>query len=694
MRAGSSALVEANDKRIYETRIIYADSTFFDFFDMPFVEGPLSSPMGGSDKIILTKNSAQRYFGKQRALGKVVRLDSRSTFTVSGVVDLPTNSHLKFDFIIPSEYAPRYLNRWIRWSCWTYFHLERKSDPGDVASMIGGVIERHANPSDPIWDSYQYELQPLKDIHNSSDMAWDVVPKVSFTKLSMLLTIAVGVLILGCINFINLATAKATDRSKEIAVKKVLGAPRHTVISQYMIECVILSSVGGLLAAGMIVGLIPYFNELAGADIAMNFLDYKVYGFLAVLSILTGLCAGIYPAMMISACRAGEVLKNNNSAKAGNPWLRKGLIVLQFAVSAGLIIGALIINSQLVFMQQMDLGYDREGVVAVTLREPTHTNFKRVQQELMSHDAVTNVSAASHNLGAGSGTWTFYPPGMVLEDQNSLADYIRVEESFFKLMDLKVVQGRTLSSAYPTDVTRGLILNEAAVKKWDIKDPVGTSLRTDIDGGALTNYRIVGVVKDFHYKNPESVVEPLVLDLDTALAYRNVYVRSSHIGTAIQLIEKIWGDHFPEFPVQYKLQEAVHTDSIKQFATFRTVISVFSGVAILVSCIGLLGLINYTLAQKRKEMAIRKVLGSTVTGIFLMISGSLVVLIVIANVLAWPLTYLIMKQWLTQFAFRIDIGIWTFVATMGLSIFIVFLLVSYQTVSAAQTNPAEVLKEE
>ena len=536
---------------------------------------------------MLSEQAARRYFGDQPALGQMITLDNEHVFRVSGVVNFPTHSHLVFDFLIPAEFQPALLNEWTRWPCWTYLRVEQDQQVTFVEEQVGKLLKDHASPYAPLWSSYQFDLQPIHQIHTSSDMHWDVVPKVAPAQLLMLLGIALSILLLGSINFVNLATAKADERVKESGVKKLLGAGRLSLVAQFIVEALFLSIVGGLLALLLLPILLPFFNELADARLSADFIDSNVVLGIIGGSVLTGILAGLYPAWVLSTASPGQVLKNQSAAQNSRSWLRKSLIVFQLAISIGLIIATIIVQDQLRYMQQLDLGYDQQGVLSVRLREPSKGTFERLRNELLTHAAISEVAAASHAVGAGRGTWSFYPPGMALEDQQALADYKRVDYRFFNLLDIQFVAGRPFSPDRRADRRDAIIINEVAAQQWGLTDPLNTPLRTDIDRGVMAEKQIVGVVKDFNYKSPEYGVTPLVLGIDSTTTYRNVYVKASNLPEAVAYIESLWSSYFPDFPVEYQFQDAIFAQTFRQHQTFRKVLSVFSVIAIIVSCLGM-----------------------------------------------------------------------------------------------------------
>ena len=694
MRAGATGLVEAAGKRIYERDVIYADSTFFRMFDAPFLEGDPGAALDAPDKMVLSKEAARRYFGEEQALGNLITLNSEHVFRVSGVVDFPSNSHFDFDFVVPPYFRPGLLEEWTRWPCWTYLEINDHQQVPIIESGIGRLLSTHASPYDPLWTSYKFILQPVAAIHNSSDMSWDVVPKVSRRQLFMLLTIALAVLTLGCINFVNLATAKATERAKETGIKKLFGAQKKNLVPQFMLESLFLSLVAGILALLLSGLLLPRFNILANADLAIAFFDAKIIIGLLLFSVITAVLAGWYPAMVISSFSPGQVLKNQNATGGSRPWLRRILVIFQFFISVVLVIATLVMQDQLLFMQRMDLGFDQEGVLSIRLRQADKRTFEHARNELQRSAHIEKVSAASHTLGAGSGTWSFYPPGMDLSDQDAIADYMRVDYGFFDLMEIEFQQGRPFFEGYPSDLEQGLIINEAAVELWELEDPLNTPLRTDIDAGIMENRSIVGVVKNFHYKSPEFDVTPLVLDIDSSSTYRHVYIRSSDLTATIAIVEDIWSDHFPEYPVEYSFQDEVFSRTYNNHQTYRRITAISGFVALLVSAIGLLGLVGYVLVKKRKEIGIRKVLGSTVTQLFLLVIKQFLWLVMVANLLAIPVAYFSMKEWLAGFASKTPINPTVFVYTLFGSILLVLAVVSYNTVRSALQNPVDVIRSE
>ena len=709
--------VERGDTRFYVGDYLLAEPSFFDVFDFPLAKGDPQTVLREPDTVVLTQAAAQRYFGEENPIGKPLSIEAYGEATVTGVLaPLPEASHLQFSMLLPFETLAQQVEWWTplteNWtpgfrSFATYAMLDEGSSHEAVADQLAGLMAR--NTSDEGMPS-DVSLQPLTDIHlySASIQGGFNAQPGNATYVLALGLIALFILGLACINYMNLATARAADRQREVGVRKALGARRGQLIGRFVGEAVLLC--GFALAVGLVLakGALPAFNTLANTSLSLGVLMQPTVLIALITAVLVvGLLAGAYPAFVLARFRPSKVLKASQGVtEGGSVWLRKGLVVTQFAVSIGLIAATLIVTQQLDYIQSKGLGFDEEHLVAVDINSgEVRRNMTAMKAEMQRHPAVQQVSVSSRIPG----DWKGIPeiavttPSAPSTDTQS-AFFMGADTDFLATFDITLQAGRFFEAERGTDTT-AVVLNETAVQTLGLADPVGATIRLvqggQEDGGqsdANQTFRVIGVVDDFHFQPLYAPIRPLILGhhnnpIDT-IDYFTARVDASQMTAALDHLRSVGEQFDPAHPFEYNFVDVRMADAYQTDRAIGRIVGVASGLAILIACFGLFGLAAFTAERRRKEIGIRKALGATATGIVQLLSADFLKLVGIAFVVATPLAYWGMQQWLASFAYRIDLGVSVFVVAGSAALLIALLTVSTQALRAARIDPAQTLRSE
>lgn len=687
----ASALVSHNDIRFYEDNIIEADSGFFKMFDLRFIEGDVNTALRYPSSLVISKRTAIKYFGNESPLGKLMSIDDERSLVVTGVVDVPENIHLDFDFLRPAHRDPDQLYEWEHTLAFTYLKVPEQSAVTEVEQQLFNIIMTHATANDADYlTNYHPILQPLAEVHNTV-LDWDIHQAVPSGQLYAIMGIAVFILLLAIINFVNLATARASERIKETGISKILGATQRRLIIQFFTEFVVITIFSGILAvaiAGMSIGV---FNSVMNTSISLSALTSgNILLILAGLLVITAILSGLYPAWKLSTFRPTQVIKRNTATYEGRK-LRETLVIFQFVISIGLISGTMIIHNQVQFLQNADLGFDKEHVYVVTLRDANRLRFNQLKNALVSQNGINGIAGASIVIGGEPGSDTFHPDHMPQQTPETFSKNIAVDEDFLELIGVDLVAGRNFDAENLADYNTAFIVNEAVVKQFQLKDPVGANFRRSGD----THGRVIGVMKDFHFTRLSEKISPMVFFLDSTRIFNHMYIKiQGDLPAALSSIGNEYAKVFPEYPLEGTFQDQYFDALYKQEQQVASIAQWFSVIAILLACLGLLGVSSFIIIQRTKEIGIRKVVGASVAHVVAHLSGGFFRMIVIGFAISIPLTIYIMNQWLQTFESRISIDVWTFVIAGGLAILVAIATISVQTIKAATANPIDALKEQ
>jgi putative ABC transport system permease protein len=711
--APRKVVVKYGKNIFYENRISFADPLVFEVFTFPFVEGEPHTVLSGLSNVVITENIAHKYFGEEEPIGKTLTIEGAEDVLVSGVIrDIPSQSHIQFDFLVSFEniYASHmYGTEWGDFNFNTYVQLRPKVYNADFNRKLTDVAASH-NCAQVVHGKQKFGLQPMNEVHLDAGVApaGTEVTAEPGDKNSVLIFSIIAFFTLGiaCINFMNISTARAETRRKEVAMRKTLGAYRYQLIGQFVGESVIMTLGASVIALGVVELVLPSFNDLTGKDLALNLLSVESVLNLTAIAVLTAVAAASYPALYLSAFHPIDGFRERISGfqfmfkgtakRSGTSFLRTFLVVAQFSLSIGLIICTLVALKQLKFIHDKNLGFDKDNVVVVPVRENFGTKYAMIKDQLLQNSSIVGVTAEEwfqiqgpRNTGGYGYNWERNPD----PSRSPMISHTMVDHDFIKVMSIKMLDGRDFSKDHPSDTKEAFIINQEAARMMGLKSPVGKYFRLYGQEG-----KIIGVMQDAYFSSLHRKVEPLVYhimtDVNNARAFGAILVRvkASRISEGISTIEKIWKEQNPNSPFEFQLlDEAINSRYISDQRT-QKIFGAFASIAISISCLGLFGLAAFTAQNKRKEIAIRKTLGAPASKILGSLTSDFTKWVIIANAISWPTAYYFMNNWLKNFAYRTDINPWIFVASGATALVIALLTVSSHAIRAATANPVESLR--
>ncbi len=687
--APEDMVVRFKDKAHTETEFLTVDPAFFEMFSFPFVEGSPARALADPASIVIRDTVARKYFGDEDPMGKVLNLSDRADLTVSGIVHIPDNSDFQFDFFFSFQAYPLFsvnlADYEADWKAFNFqFYILLKD--GSSAELLERKISGFLKPRLPGRERV-LRLQPLRRIHLYNPDATDGAMR--YVRVFSL--IAGFVLLIACVNFMNLATARSEGRAREVGLRKTLGGTRGQLIRQFFSESLLHSALA-LGAALFLVGLaLPLFSRITGRPLGLDFAHAGIAGGIIAVALLAGLVSGLYPALFLSSFSPVRIIKTATHRGGRAALLRKGLVILQFTLSTMLIIGTLIVNSQVAFISSRDLGMAKDNLVYVRMQKKSRDSVDTLRQELLKHPGIAAVSSSSQ-LPFDIVSWIGYLDweGRTADRQVYFA-FLSVDSDFVRTCGLRILSGRDFSKDIPADMG-GFIINDTARKQMGLEDPVGKQL--DFLG---RKGQIVGVVKDFSDRHMADAVAPLVMTMDTRGAARSYLLLRLQPGDpsgALGYLREVWGKINPGFPCEYQfLDESFNRMYANEQRLFRIFLC-FAALAVFISCLGLVGLSSYMAEEKTKEIGIRKALGASSGGIVSLFLMNFVKLVLTANAIAWPVGYFTMHRWLQDYAYRTSVGFWVFALAGALSLLMALLSVGWQTLRAAAANPVESLRYE
>lgn len=688
-------LVKFGDKNFIEAQICLTDPDFFEMFTFPFVKGNVQTALSNPESFVLTENMAAKYFGREDPIGKTLNINNEYDFVVTGVIkNIPHNSHLQFDFLAPFiriedfERAWAVLDNWTLNGFATYVQLDKNASPVEVTDKIAPILQKHVQESKDV-----IYLQSLRDIHlYSSHILFGIEGQGDIRYVYIFSIVAFFVLVIASINFMNLSTARSSNRAKEVGLRKVVGAKRAQLIKQFFCESVVMAFCSLILAVVLVELFLPVFIKLSGKQLSLDFTSHmNILSAIVLLTLITGFISGSYPALFLSSLRPVKILKGISKTEGQGYLFRRVLVVSQFSLSILLIICTVVVSHQVGFMRNKKLGFNREQVAYFPIRDELVPRYESFKSELIKNAGIKNVAASSNLPTSGvilttdKVTWEGKNPEEVVVLEVTSAGY-----DFTETFNMELVKGRSFSKEFPSDEEEAIVINETAEKIIGIEDPVGKQL---VFGESAVT--IIGVVKDYHFKSLHSEIEPLVLAIVPSL-YRYVFVKldAGNISDTLTSIENTWKTFFPETPFVIHFLDEAYEKLYRSEQRMGTLFNYFAILAVVISCLGLFGLASFMAEKRTKEIGIRKVLGASVTGIVVLLNKQFAKWVLVANIIAWPIAYYAMSQWLQGFAYRIDLEVWTFALAAVVALVIAVMTVSYQSVKAAMTSPADSLRYE
>jgi putative ABC transport system permease protein len=703
-----------------ESRIIAVDSGFFDLFSFPLLEGDPEKQFKTPNSMAISQKMADKYFPGKSAINQMLLLNGDQPFNITGVfADMPKNSHIQMDFLISMSHLKNEANNmlWVSNNFYTYFRLQKDADPEVVSGKINEMISKYLAPQimqfmgktleelDASGSYYYAEIQPLEAVYLNSDFTFDIGRMGNKTYVYLFALIAIFITVLACINFMNLSTARSGNRSKEVGVRKVLGSFRKHLILQFLMESIMLtifSFVIGILIASL---LLPFFNDLAGKELSLPLSNPLFLLVLMGSSLVIGIMAGVYPAFYLSSFKPIETLKGKLTFGHGNSYIRSGLVVFQFFISIILVMGTITIYKQLNYIQNKQVGFQREQVILVQdayMLGDQRQSFKETVNKL------PNVSSASFSgylpvSGYNRSDNTFWPEGKSPSDDNLVLTQIwQVDYDYITTMGMKLTKGRDFNIEQASD-SNAIVVNETAFKKFGFTDMEGqnwiqTNANDENTGQAFSDqfnkFRVIGVVKDFNYESLKSSIGALAFQIAPNTSVLSIKLNSSDFESSLAAIEDTWKSIDATLPFSYSFLDdefgAMYASELKMGKIF----TIFTSLAVFIGCLGLFALASFMAEQRTKEIGIRKLLGASVNGIVLLLSKQFSKLVIIAFILAVPLAWWGITTWLEGYTYRISIG-WELFALSGVAAFLIaWITVAYHSIKVALSNPAKVLKSE
>jgi putative ABC transport system permease protein len=683
------SLYKYKEKVFGEQNVAFADPSLFSVFDFPLVKGNTAKPFANDNAVVITQKTAQKYFGAEDPIGKVIVAEGKENFTVSGVIkDFPLNSSINFDMIMPMSYRIKWLmvnnkmdenTNFSNYSYQTYFKLKPGTSLKKLSTDLFNIhIKHRAEDTDA-----DYLLLPINKQHLYNADGTDH----GIQTVRMFAIIALVILLIACINYVNLSTARSLLRAKEISMRKIIGAAKIQLFMQFLAETALLFFIASLFALFAIYLLMPVFNQFADKQLVFNLLDPHIWLVIAITVTATLALSSIYPAMLLSSFEPLKALKGKINGSIGDAMFRKILVVVQFTFSVVLIVSTLVITQQLKYIQSKNLGYDKSHVFGVWMRDASK-HYDAVRAELLKQPGIEGVTHAAGNIISngmisGDNSWDGKAPG-----QTFILHPMGIDKDFISFFKLKMQQGAGFSGAV-ADSTH-FILNEAAVKEIGLKNPIGKSFRFQ-----RTHGTIIGVLKDFHFASMREKIAPAIFFYRPAV-YQILYIKTNtkNAAAAIAAAGNQFKQYNGEFPFSYNFLDESFNNLYQGEQREGTLFNYFAGMAILISCLGLLGLAAYTAQVRTREIGVRKVLGASVTGVIGLLAKDFIKLVLIAIVIATPLAWYAMNNWLNAFAYRMPISWTVFVLAAFIAIIIAFVTISFQSIKAALANPVKSLRSE
>jgi putative ABC transport system permease protein len=690
---------EAREKEFNERNFFFADSTYHNVFDLALIKGDPKTALNNPNSVVISEHAARKYFNDEEPMGKLLRFQDRTDLMVTGVMkDMPMNSHFRADFLgsfstLRDFFGGQYPQGWFWNPCWTYVLLRQHADPQILNARFPEFVDKRFPAN--IKEDISLKVQPLKDIHLRSHLDFEIGPNGNEANIYLFSGVAVFVLLIACINFMNLSTARSINRAKEVGMRKTIGCRKHQLVTQFMIESVLMSFLAVIFSVLLVYLSLPWFNIFADKQINLNLTDPILFLGLGLAGIGVGVISGIYPALVLTSFNPITALKAKYSQNSGFSF-RQVLVVAQFAISIILIIGTGVAIRQLDFLQNDEVGFQRDHIVMVpVIRTPMARQFTTFVDQGLTFKDIRSVTALEEVLGAKYQTANYQFEGM---ERESLYSRLNVRHDFLKTFNIPLLAGRDYSRDVPTDDSLALVVNETLVRGlgWTPEQAIGRRFHFGRFQG-----QIIGVAKDFNFSSKHAPIGPLVMHLNTNpgafnlfLKYMAVRINPENPKESIKVIEKLWNDLVPSKPFEYFFLDDELNNLYKAEANLSKVAGTFSMLAIFVACLGLFGLASYNAEQRKKEIGIRKVLGSSVQQILALMFSNYARLLVIAILIACPIAYIALDHWLSGFAYRIDIPLLTFVFASVATLLIALVTVSYKSFSVARSNPVDSLREE
>jgi putative ABC transport system permease protein len=695
------------EKTYYESKFFAVDSTFFDVFSVPLIHGDPRTVLTEPNTMVISRDTAIKYFGNTDASGKILRAEfsygiGGIDFEITGVSEnLPSNSHFHYDLLVSSATFPNFINDpgWSSNNFVSYFVLREGASPQKLGEKIKEFTRKYMGGEKyDAWvakgNYWEFYLQPITKIHLTSDLNGEFEANGNETYVYIFSVISIIILLIACINFMNLSTAKSSLRAKEVGMRKVVGSGRRRLVIQFLSESTLLSYIALAIGIGIVIILLPLYKNLIGRQLEIHYFDnFVVIPSLLALGLIVGVISGSYPAFFLSSFKPIAVLKGMTSGGKGGSWMRNILVVFQFTISIFLIIGTLVVNQQLRFFQTKKLGFDKEQVLVIRNPGALGSNTASFKEALRKYSSIMNVSGSNTLPGRSFGNIGFGAEGV---DESFTLNLCVCDYDFLDTLKLELSKGRFFSKEFASD-SHAAVLNEKAVELLGWDDPIGKRINNWAENRG--NFTVIGVIKDYHYESLHQEIRPQALFLSGGYyqrgeGYISVRLNTENVPGTIKDVESTWKNFAPNKPFEYSFLDEDYDRLYLNEKQTRKLFSIFSFLAIFIACLGLFGLASFIADRKTKEIGIRKILGASVPRIVNILNKSFVKWVIVANLVAWPVAWFVMDRWLQNFAYRIDLSLWMFALAAVLALLIALITVSFQSVKAALRNPADSLRYE
>jgi putative ABC transport system permease protein len=692
--ATNSSLFYENES--FSEKVIWTDPNLFEMFTFPVFDGDITTALNEPTSLIITRRIAKKYFGTDEGvIGKTLKMANKWDYKIKAVIEnVPVNSHLEFDILAPYstlKYAGRKMDNWLAPNTITYIQFAEGVDIDAFNEKISGYVESKMTK---FTYATKISFQPLSRIHLYSDFKGDNAKLGNITHVYILSIIAIFILLIACINFMNLSTARSANRVKEIGIRKVVGAHRSHLIAQFYGESIFLSILGLAVSLVAVIILLPYFNNLSGKQLSLDLtVNWQTVLGIILITLFTGILAGSYPAFFLSSFKPARVLQGSSRGTAKSTMLRKVLVVMQFGLSVLLIISTAIVHTQLQYIKNKDLGWNKENLMVIPMKnyQALGNKHETFRNEVINHPGVLGTTVTSQNpTNMEYATIIFNWRGKNPDDQ-ILIHINSVTTDYPQTMGLKIKEGRDYDPTITSDRAGAILLNEEAVKTMGFENP----LEETVTIGKF-KLRVIGVLYDYHFQPAHNKIEPMIITTSNRIRGGNTLVRlhPDRMAETIGYVKKVWERVRPDQPFDYHFLDEDYDRLYRAESRLGTLLNVFALLAVFIACLGLYGLASFTTEQRTKEIGIRKVLGAPVINIVALLCKDFLKLVLVANVIAWPIAYYAMSNWLQDYAYRVDINWLIFLLAAILSVMIALFTVSFQASKAALANPVKSLRYE
>jgi putative ABC transport system permease protein len=691
-------LIAFADKSFMEDKLYVTDDNFFKVFSFPLLRGDAATVLKDPGNMVITASTAIKYFGTvDNAMGKVVEMDKHLQLKVTGVAkDLPSNSHLDFNMVIPlSNFtAEPWFNGWMFNNGFTYLQLNDNISPASMEKRFPAFMEKYLGKDmEKIGARFSLSLTPLRDIYFEPSQSFDPSRHGDKKVAYIFLSIAVLILVIACINFVNLSTIRAAERSKEVGLRKVMGAIRLHLVAQFIGESILLTTISTILAVLLTNLLMPHYNQLLGYSLLVSWNAWPIYVFLGAVILIIGFLAGLYPAFFLSSFSPIQALKGKLNLGKSGAFFRQGLVVVQFSIAVLLIIGTIIIMNQMSYIKNKSLGYNDEQTLIIPLNnDDVYNNRILFKQTLEANNRIASVSLMSGEPGGFYDTHTFEAEGQTdpaVKFKTCFADFEMVQT-----LGLKIIAGRDFSAKFPTDTADAVLINRTAANELGFTPDkaVGKWIKNTIRDNKRRT--VIGVVEDFNFLSLKEKIDPLVISPNDDRRVVLVKLKAGDMASSIAAVKSTFEKTAPVYPFTYRFLDQNFDKLYKKDLRQQTILGIFSGLAIFIACLGLFGLASFTVAKRTREISVRKVLGSSSQNILLLLTKDIMKPVLLATVIAIPLSYFAMDKWLQDFAYRTPLHWWIFLLAAVISLLIAFFTISYKALKVSMTNPAQSLRSE